>query len=114
MHNINYIRSNSIEFDNAMKLRGESKISSKIIEIDKEKRETQTILQNLLAERNKISKKIGEIKSKNLDASAEMKNVDEIKTKINTLKELEQIKDNELNHIIKIPNIPHNQYHLER
>ena len=108
MHNINYIRSNSVEFDNAMKLRGESKISSKIIEIDKEKRETQTILQNLLAERNKISKKIGEIKSKNLDASTEMKNVDEIKTKINTLKELEQIKDNELNSILlRLPNIPH-------
>jgi len=108
MHNINYIRSNSVEFDNAMKLRGESKLSSKIIELDKEKRETQTILQNLLAERKKISKKIGEIKSKNLDASSEMKNVDEIKTKINTLKELEQIKDNELNSILlRLPNIPH-------
>ena len=108
MHNINYIRSNSVEFDNAMKLRGESKLSSKIIQIDKEKRETQTILQNLLAERNNISKKIGEIKSKNLDASNEMKNVDDIKSKINTLKELEQIKDNELNSILmRLPNIPH-------
>ena len=34
MHNISYIRDNSIEFDNAMNLRGEKSISSKIIEID--------------------------------------------------------------------------------
>ena len=35
MHNINYIRDNPTEFDNAMKLRGEEPISSKILEIDK-------------------------------------------------------------------------------
>ena len=32
MHNLNYIRENPIEFDNAMKLRGENPISSKILE----------------------------------------------------------------------------------
>ena len=59
MHNINYIRDNPTEFDNAMKLRGEEPISSKILEIDKTKRETQTVLQNLLSERNTLSKQIG-------------------------------------------------------
>ena len=58
MHNINYIRENPTEFDNFMKTRGENPIANKIIEIDKVKRETQTILQNLLAERNLISKNI--------------------------------------------------------
>ena len=43
MHNINYIRENPTEFDNFMKLRGENPIANKIIEIDKVKRETQTI-----------------------------------------------------------------------
>ena len=38
-------------------------IANKIIEIDKVKRETQTVLQNLLAERNQISKTIGQLKS---------------------------------------------------
>ena len=47
MHDINYIRENSIEFDNFMKTRGENPIANKILDIDKEKRETQTVLQNL-------------------------------------------------------------------
>ncbi len=108
MHNINYIRENPTEFDNAMKLRGENPISSKIIEIDKIKRETQTVLQNLLSERNNLSKEIGELKSKNKDAKIEISKVEELKEKINSLKELETIKENELNSILtRLPNIPH-------
>ena len=108
MHNINFIRENPNEFDNGMKLRGENSYSSKIISIDKEKRDTQTILQNLLAERNKISKIIGQLKSSNKDASKEVKEVEEIKKKIITLKELENIKDNELKSILtRLPNLPH-------
>ena len=108
MHNINYIRENPTEFDNLMKLRGEKPLSSKIIEIDKQKRETQTILQSLLGERNTISKTIGIQKKNNKDVSMEMKQIEEIKNKINTLKELENIKENELNAIlIRLPNIPH-------
>ena len=32
MHNINYIRENPTEFENSMKLRGETILSSKIIQ----------------------------------------------------------------------------------
>ncbi len=89
-----------------MKQRGEQPISNKILEIDKVKRETQTVLQNLLAERNSISKNIGKLKSENKDASSEMRKVDEIKNKINNLKELETIKDEELKTILsRLPNI---------
>ncbi len=108
MHNITYIRKNHTEFENSMKLRGEKIHTSKIIQIDKEKRETQTVLQSLLAERNKISKKVGILKSNNKDASSEMIKVEEIKNKINSLRELENIKENELNSILsRLPNIPH-------
>ena len=108
MHNINYIRENPTEFDNAMKLRGEKSISAKILEIDKIKRETQTVLQNILSERNKLSKEIGNLKSKNKDANEQITKVEELKIKINSLKELENIKENELNSIlIRLPNIPH-------
>ncbi len=108
MHNINYIRENPVEFDNSMKLRGEEPISIKILEIDKIKRETQTVLQNILSERNKISKEIGLLKSKNEDASEKIEKVEELKLKINSLKELENIKENELNSILtRLPNIPH-------
>ncbi len=107
MHNINYIRSNPVEFDNFMKTRGERPIAQKIIEIDKEKRETQTVLQNLLAERNQISKTIGILKSEKKDATKEMAKVDDLKNKLNTLKELETLKDDELKAILsRLPNIP--------
>ena len=108
MHNINYIRENPTEFDNAMKLRGEEAISSKILEIDKIKRETQTVLQNILSERNNLSKEIGNLKSKNKDAKELIVKVEELKIKINSLKELENIKESELNSILtRLPNIPH-------
>ncbi len=108
MHNINFIRDNPVEFDNLMKLRGENPISSKIIEIDIEKRKNQTILQTLLAERNNISKEIGNLKSKNKDITEIVMKVDDIKNKINTLKEFENIKDNELHSILsRLPNTPH-------
>ena len=107
MHNINYIRENPTEFDNFMKTRGEYPIANKIIEIDKVKRETQTILQNLLAERNQISKSIGQLKSQKKDATHEMEKVEDIKNKVNTLKELETLKDDELKSILsRLPNIP--------
>ena len=108
MHNLIYIRENPTEFDNAMKLRGEESLSSKILELDKIKRETQTVLQNLLSDRNKLSKEIGNLKSQKLDANIQIKKVEDIKSKINSLKELEEIKDNELNTILsRLPNIPH-------
>ena len=74
MHNINFIRENSVIFDNAMKQRGENSISKKIIEIDEEKRKTQTILQTLLAERNSLSKEIGLLKSQKELAEEKVQN----------------------------------------
>jgi len=64
MHDINFIRANPVEFDNRIKLRGIDSCAEKINKIDEERRNTQTVLQNILAERNILSKKIGEIKSK--------------------------------------------------
>ena len=108
MHNINFIRKNPIEFDNAMKQRGEHSLSKKILEIDEQKRNTQTLLQNLLAERNTLSKQIGKLKTEKKDASKELKKVDNLKNKISNLKELETVKEDELFSILsRLPNIPH-------
>ena len=108
MHNINFIRENPIEFDNAMKQRGEQSLSKKILEIDEQKRNTQTLLQNLLAERNALSKEIGKLKTEKKDASKELKKVDNIKNEISNLKELETVKEDELFSILsRLPNIPH-------
>ena len=108
MHNINFIRENPIEFDNAMKQRGEQSLSKKILEIDEQKRNTQTLLQNLLAERNALSKEIGKLKTEKKDATKELKKVDNLKNEISNLKELETVKEDELFSILsRLPNIPH-------
>ena len=107
MHNLNYIRENPTAFDNAMQQRGEDVYSKKIIEIDKQKRETQTILQKLLSEKNILSKEIGKLKAENKQITKLLKQVEEIKVEISTLKELETIKDDELKNILtRLPNIP--------
>jgi len=107
MHNINFIRENATAFDNAMKQRGETPCSVKIIKIDEEKRNTQTILQNMLAERNKLSKEIGLLKSQKKDADKTIAKVEKLKEEASTLKELEKIKEEELAAILsRLPNIP--------
>ena len=107
MHDINFIRTNPVEFDNRIKLRGAANCAEKINKIDEERRNTQTVLQNILAERNILSKKIGEIKSKKEDASVIIKKVEKLKDQISSLKELEKIKEDELNAILcRIPNLP--------
>ncbi len=107
MHNINIIRENPILFDNAMKQRGENPCSKKILQIDEDKRNTQTILQNLLAERNKISKQVAFLKSQKKATEKELLKVEKIKNEITSLKNLEKIKEEELFSILsRLPNIP--------
>ena len=107
MHNINFIRENPTAFDNYMKQRGESACSKKILKIDEEKRNTQTILQNLLAERNKLSKEIGLLKSQKKDTTVFLKKVEQINQETSSLKEFEKIKEDELLAILtRLPNIP--------
>ena len=107
MHNINYIRDNSTAFDNAMKQRGEDSCSNNILKIDEDKRNTQTILQNILSERNKLSKEIGLLKLQKKDSSIILTKVEKLKNEAANLKELEKIKEEELFAILsRLPNIP--------
>jgi len=107
MHDIHYIRENPTAFDNAMKQRGEGACSSNILKIDEDKRNTQTILQNILSERNKLSKKIGLLKSQKKDTSKILPKVEKLKNEAAKLKELETIKEDELFSILtRLPNIP--------
>ena len=107
MLDIDFIRKNPSEFDNALKSRNVESISKRIIKIDEEKRNTQTILQNILAEKNLLSKKIGIGKSKKENVDSEIKKVEKLNNEISSLKELEKIKSDELTAILnRIPNIP--------
>ncbi len=106
MHDINFIRKNSVQFDNSMKNRGEGSCSKKIIEIDSDKRNIQTILQKILSERNKLSKEIGLLKSKNKDIKDLLLKVEKLKGESIKLKNLEKIKEEELFAILsRLPNI---------
>ncbi len=107
MHNINFIRENPTSFDNSMQQRGENPCSKRILKIDEDKRNTQTVLQNLLAERKILSKEIGILKTKNKDINKILSKVEKIKQEISNLKELEKIKEEELESILsRLPNIP--------
>ena len=106
MHNIHYIRNNPISFDNSMRQRGEVACSNNILKIDEDKRNTQTILQNILFERNKLSKEIGLLKEQHKDTSEILTKVEKLKNEATNLKELEKIKEEELFAILsRLPNI---------
>ena len=51
MQDIQFIRNNPIEFDNLINKRGFKPISKKILEIDSEKRKSQSVLQKLQEKR---------------------------------------------------------------
>ncbi len=65
-----------------MKQRGELPCSKKILKIDQDKRNAQTVLQNLLAERNKLSRDIGKLKSQQKDTTNLLKKVKKTKNYI--------------------------------
>ena len=58
--------------------------NNKIVDLpDGEKRKTQTILQNILSERNNLSKEIGILKSKKQNIDNVLKKVEKLKNKPN-------------------------------
>ena len=107
MHDIQFIRDNPIEFDNLISKRGVKSISKVILKIDEDRRKSQTSLQKLQEERNSLSKEIGNLKSKKINITKQLKRIEEIKNEISTLKELENIKYDELTAILnRLPNLP--------
>jgi len=113
MHNIQFIRDNPIEFDNLLSKRGVKSISETILKIDEDRRKSQTSLQKLQEERNSLSEKIGDLKSKNINADEQLKRIEEIKNEISAFKEFENIKNDELLTILnRLPNLPANDVPL--
>ena len=105
MHNINYIRENSQEFDAAMQKRGGEKIAEKILFLDKEVREKKGLLQSYAEQVNLLSRQIGIVKSKGKDATELLMGAEEIKKKISSL-EGSTVEKDELHKILSsLPNI---------
>ena len=107
MHDIRFIREQSEAFDQGLKRRGLAPMARSILEIDTERRATQTQMQELQAKRNDMSKEIGDKKRLGNDATALMHDVGVIKNNIANLEKLDGELATKLNGILSaIPNIP--------
>lgn len=82
MHDIKYIRDNAAEFDANLARRGVSAQSAQILALDEKRRKKTTDMQEMQARRNAIAKEIGAVKSKGGDASALLKEAEDIKNQI--------------------------------
>ena len=107
MLDINFIIENKDSFEKIMSNRNTKVSVSSIIELDKEKRKLVASLQELLTERNSISKLIGINKYKKIDTEDLEKKVNLIKEKVPSLeKEANFISDKLNNILLSLPNFP--------
>ena len=84
MHDIRFIRENADAFDAALARRGIAPAAARILALDKEWRALQAEMQEDQHRRNVLSKEVGKIKSEGGDASAQMAEVAELKTRLET------------------------------
>ena len=80
MFDIKWIRDNPQDFDKAMTRRGLDGQAEALIALDAKRREAETRAQEIQAERNKLSKEVGVLKSKGDDAEDLIAKVSETKS----------------------------------
>ena len=107
MIDIRWICENPTLFDASLSKRGIAAISLELIEEDSKRRLIQTNLQNLKEKRNATSKEIGKAKGQGLNADTLIKDVAELKNKIQDLEEKEKVISEDLTKLLSgLPNIP--------
>ena len=109
MHDIKYIRENPEVFDEALSLRGISKMSAKILSLDEERRSAILAAETATADQNKAAKEIGKAKSSNDKTSfnALRDLVASKKKEVTALASQAKELDQELTDLLMtIPNIP--------
>lgn len=106
MHDIRFIRENPDQFDAAMKRRGLSAMSEKILRMDEKRRIVMTELQEMQALRNDKSKMIGQIKRDGGDAAEVMAEVANLKDKMAEMEHMDRSMNSELSQLLaSLPNI---------
>jgi seryl-tRNA synthetase len=109
MHDIKSIRDNPQAFDAALKRRGLEPLSASLLAIDELRRARIRVSESYQADRNALSKQIGDAKKAKDDKRAAelMVKVAEIKKSISTLEAEEKDASKELNDALAaIPNLP--------
>ena len=114
MLQVNFIRQNKERIIKGLKTRNYKESSfalvEQIIAIDDSRKETQTKLDHLLSENNKIAKEIGSLfkQGKREDAEILKKEVEQRKGVIKSLEEAMRTIKEELEHgLLQLPNVPH-------
>lgn len=107
MFDIKWIRENPDTFDEGLKRRALPAMAAELIEMDRVRREHLTAAQEIQAARNKLSKEIGQAKSRGEDASEIMAKVSESKDAQGNAEESAREAELRLNEIMSgIPNLP--------
>ncbi|MDC3017512.1 serine--tRNA ligase [Paracoccaceae bacterium] len=106
MHDIKFIREYPDIFDKALEKRGEVSKSLKVIALDKQRRKTIEQLEKLLAERKKLSKKVGAAETNNDNKAISIRDdIKKMKHSITLLEtSLRDIEQNLENLLLSIPN----------
>ncbi len=112
MLQVSFIRENKEQVIEGLKKRNFNELSliDQIIDLDNRRKETQTKLDDTLAQSNKLAKQIGELfkSGKAEEANALKAQTGELKQKAQTLKDaLQEIETELTNLLYHIPNIPH-------
>ncbi|MCF8232468.1 MAG: serine--tRNA ligase [Bacteroidales bacterium] len=112
MLDIHYIRENHEEVIERLKVKNfdATNLVTRILEIDKKRRETQSKLDSTLSESKRLSKEIGTLfKDAKLDEANELKEkTAQLKEKSKELSaELENLKKEQQNLLTEMPNLPH-------
>jgi seryl-tRNA synthetase len=109
MFDIKWIRENPDAFDDGMMRRGLDPMAAQLIEMDKARRKISTRAQEIQAERNRLSKEIGQAKAKGEDATDIIRQVSETKGIQAASEEEARTADTELNNFLEgLPNLPFN------
>ena len=107
MHDLKFIRKHPDQFDKAMHMRGLEPQSPAILSLDGKRRALQQSNEELLAERNTLSRKVGELKREGKDADAIVAQVQDMKDKIAEMEGEENAIADELKGILEnLPNSP--------
>ena len=107
MLDIRWIRDNPDAFDAALKTRGMDPMATSLIDLDAQRRATQTDLQEAQTRRNEASKHIGAAKARGGDAEALIAEVATLKDRMRVLEGQEQECSEQLQTVLStIPNVP--------
>jgi seryl-tRNA synthetase len=110
MLDVRWIRENPEALDAALKRRGARPLSAEVVELDSAYRKVQTRLEEMKAERNALSRKVGEAKGEGPEAKAAIEKVAALKEQMKRLEQEARAAKTDLDKVmLTIPNTPEDE-----